>query len=417
MEKKAYISKLVVEGFKSYGTRRREIPLGEGFIAVVGPNGAGKSNIGDAIAFALGLSTAKTLRAKNLSHLIFSKDGRKAEHALVEVHFKNLGAFPVEEEEERAYEVGGVLHCFTGSYETMRRAVEMGFYISYSGIITYKNAEELREVVKKTPTSRILLETDAPFLSPQPVRGKPNKPTNIFYTAKVLAELLPNTSLQDVDRMTTQNAKNLFNLGEQVKKNTLFYEINGKLYVNLTNRCNLHCAFCQRERERNFWVKGHWVWTERDPSLGDFLREMPPDLSKYKEVVFCGYGEPTLRFSLLKELAKVFKEKGAKRVRVDTNGLLFTFLPKEKLKKLRGLVDAFSVSLNAPDAETYAKVCRPVQEDAFKKVLDFIKEAKRLGFEVSVSAVDYGGVDLGKVEELAKELGVGFRGRHYEVVG
>jgi len=272
-------------------------------------------------------------------------------------------------------------------------------------------------VVKKTPTSRILLETDAPFLSPQPVRGKPNKPTNIFYTAQVLAELLPNTSLQDVDRMTTQNAKNLFNLGEQVKKNTLFYEINGKLYVNLTNRCNLHCAFCQRERERNFWVKGHWVWTERDPSLGDFLREMPPDLSKYKEVVFCGYGEPTLRFSLLKELAKVFKEKGAKRVRVDTNGLLFTFLPKEKLKELRGLVDAFSVSLNAPDAETYAKVCRPVQEDAFKKVLDFIKEAKRLGFEVSVSAVDYGGVDLGKVEELAKELGVGFRGRHYEVVG
>jgi len=99
MEKKAYISKLVVEGFKSYGTKRREIPLGEGFVAVVGPNGAGKSNIGDAIAFALGLSTARALRAKNLSHLIFSKNGKKAPHALVEVHFKNLGAFPVEEEE------------------------------------------------------------------------------------------------------------------------------------------------------------------------------------------------------------------------------------------------------------------------------------------------------------------------------
>jgi len=320
-------------------------------------------------------------------------------------------------EEEEAYQVGGVFHCFTGSYETMRRAVEMGFYVSYSGIITYKNAEELREVVKKTPTSRILLETDAPFLSPQPVRGKPNKPTNIFYTAKVLAQLLPNTSLQDVERMTTQNAKNLFNLGETVKKNTLFYEINGKLYVNLTNRCNLHCAFCQRERERNFWVKGHWVWTERDPSYEDFLKEVPPDLSRYEEVVFCGYGEPTLRFPLLKELAKVFKERGAKRVRVDTNGLLFTFLPKEKLKELKGLVDAFSVSLNAPDEETYAKVCRPPQGDAFKKVLQFVKEAKRLGFEVAVSAVDYEGVDLKKVEELAKELGVPFRGRHYEVVG
>ncbi|AAC06839.1 chromosome segregation protein SMC [Aquifex aeolicus] len=99
MEKRAYIEKIVVEGFKSYGTKRKEIPLGEGFIAVVGPNGAGKSNIGDAISFALGLSSAKALRAKNLSYLIFSKNGQKADHAYVEVHFKNLGAFPVEDEE------------------------------------------------------------------------------------------------------------------------------------------------------------------------------------------------------------------------------------------------------------------------------------------------------------------------------
>ncbi|NPB06946.1 MAG: chromosome segregation protein SMC [Aquificae bacterium] len=98
MQKGAYIEKLVVEGFKSYGTKRKEIPLGEGFIAVVGPNGAGKSNIGDAIAFALGLSTARALRAKNLSHLIFSKDGKKAPYALVEVHFRNLGAFPTDDE-------------------------------------------------------------------------------------------------------------------------------------------------------------------------------------------------------------------------------------------------------------------------------------------------------------------------------
>jgi chromosome segregation protein len=74
---KGYIEKLVIEGFKSYGRQRIEIPLGEGFIAVVGPNGAGKSNIGDAISFALGIATSKALRAKNLSYLIFSKDGEK----------------------------------------------------------------------------------------------------------------------------------------------------------------------------------------------------------------------------------------------------------------------------------------------------------------------------------------------------
>ncbi len=95
---KAYIEKIVVEGFKSYGKERKEIPLGEGFISVVGPNGAGKSNIGDAISFALGIATTKTLRAKNLSYLIFSKDGERADHAYVEVHFRNEGTFPLQEE-------------------------------------------------------------------------------------------------------------------------------------------------------------------------------------------------------------------------------------------------------------------------------------------------------------------------------
>ncbi len=92
---RAYIEKIVVEGFKSYGKERKEIPLGEGFISIVGPNGAGKSNIGDAISFALGIATTKTLRAKNLSYLIFSKDGDRADHTYVEVYFRNEGAFPV----------------------------------------------------------------------------------------------------------------------------------------------------------------------------------------------------------------------------------------------------------------------------------------------------------------------------------
>ncbi len=95
---RAYIEKIVVEGFKSYGPKRREIPLGEGFIAVVGPNGSGKSNIGDAISFALGLASSKVLRAKNLSYLIWNKGNRRADYAYVEVHFKNQGAFPLEED-------------------------------------------------------------------------------------------------------------------------------------------------------------------------------------------------------------------------------------------------------------------------------------------------------------------------------
>ncbi len=317
--------------------------------------------------------------------------------------------------EEKAYEVGGIMHCFTGSYETMKKAADLGFYISYSGIITYKNAQSVREVAKKTPTTRILLETDSPFLAPQPVRGKPNKPSYIWHTAKVLAELLPNTSLEDVDRMTSENAKLILNLGNNGRKETITYVINNRLYINLTNKCNLHCAFCQRERERNFMVKGYWVWVSRDPSVEEVIKEIG-DPTRYEEVVFCGYGEPTLRFSALKEIAKYVKSKGGK-VRVDTNGLMFTFLPKEKLKELKGLVDVWSVSLNAPDKETYNKVCRPTQPDAFEKVIEFIKEALKEGFDVVVSAVDYPGVDMKRTEKLVRELGAKWKYRHFEVVG
>jgi len=316
--------------------------------------------------------------------------------------------------EEKAYEVGGVMHCFTGSYEFMKACVDLGFYISYSGIITYPNAQALREVVKKTPTYRLLIETDAPFLAPQPVRGKPNKPPYIRHTAEILAQLIPNSSFEDVERMTSENAKLLFNLING-KKETITYVINNKLYINLTNKCNLHCAFCQRERERNFMVKGYWVWVSRDPSVEEIIKEIG-NPKKYEEVVFCGYGEPTLRFSALKEIAKWVKEKGG-RVRVDTNGLMFTFLPREKLKELKGLVDVWSVSLNAPDKETYDRVCRSAQANAFEMVIDFIKEALKEGFEVVATAVDYDGVDMEKTEELAKSLGAKFRGRVYEVVG
>jgi len=96
---------------------------------------------------------------------------------------------------------------------------------------------------------------------------------------------------------------------------------------------------------------------------------------------------------------------------------MFTFLPREKLKELKGLVDVWSVSLNAPDKETYDRVCRPAQVNAFEMVIDFIKEALKEGFEVVATAVDYDGVDMEKTEELAKSLGAKFRGRVYEVVG
>ncbi len=108
----------------------------------------------------------------------------------------------------------GVLHCFGGDLPMMERAVEMGFYISFAGNITYPKAEKLREVLKKTPLDRLLLETDSPFLTPQKKRGKPNKPSYIFYTLEFVSQIL-GIPAEQLEKITDQNALKLF---KKIKK-------------------------------------------------------------------------------------------------------------------------------------------------------------------------------------------------------
>jgi TatD DNase family protein len=92
-------------------------------------------------------------------------------------------------EGEHAEDCGGVMHCFAEDWETARRALDLGFYISFSGIVTFKSAAELREVAKKVPADRILAETDSPYLSPAPYRGKPNNPIRVRHVVEVLADV------------------------------------------------------------------------------------------------------------------------------------------------------------------------------------------------------------------------------------
>jgi TatD DNase family protein len=112
-------------------------------------------------------------------------------------------------EEERAREVGGVLHSFTADLETARHALDQGFLISFSGILTFKSAGALREVARQLPLERLLLETDCPYLAPVPHRGKRNEPAFVRETARVVAELL-GVSLGDVERATDENFRRLF---------------------------------------------------------------------------------------------------------------------------------------------------------------------------------------------------------------
>lgn len=113
--------------------------------------------------------------------------------------------------EERADEVRGVMHCFTEGWETARAAMDLGFYISFSGIVTFKNARTLREVAKQVPLDRMLVETDSPYLAPVPYRGKINEPALVRYVAEEIAQLRGIDSAE-VAETTTKNFFHLFNI-------------------------------------------------------------------------------------------------------------------------------------------------------------------------------------------------------------
>ena len=107
--------------------------------------------------------------------------------------------------------VGGVMHCFTEDWEMAKQAIDMGFYISISGIVTFNKASNVREMAKQIPLDRLLIETDSPWLSPAPFRGKQNHPGRVSLVAEKLAEIRQE-DVESIARVTYDNANRLFNL-------------------------------------------------------------------------------------------------------------------------------------------------------------------------------------------------------------
>ena len=112
--------------------------------------------------------------------------------------------------EEGAEKAGGVMHCFTETWDTARAALNLGFYISFSGIVTFRNANALREVAVKVPLERILVETDSPYLAPVPYRGKTNQPAYVRQVAEEIARIR-GMAFETLAEATTTNFENLFN--------------------------------------------------------------------------------------------------------------------------------------------------------------------------------------------------------------
>jgi TatD DNase family protein len=112
---------------------------------------------------------------------------------------------------EGAGKINGVIHCFTGDYEAARNYLDLGFYLSFTGIITFKNAQPLREVLRKVPLERMFVETDSPYLTPVPYRGKRNEPAYVRFVAETIAKI-KDLTIDEVARVTTQNVRELFRI-------------------------------------------------------------------------------------------------------------------------------------------------------------------------------------------------------------
>lgn len=306
----------------------------------------------------------------------------------------------------------GVLHCFSGDMDMAEKAMAMGLYISIAGPVTFKNAAKLREITRTIPDDYLLIETDAPYLTPEPFRGERNEPAYLVHTAKAIAEMR-GISLDDLARITTLNAKRLFGIGELPEQGEIAYKIRDSLYLNITNRCTNKCSFCVRFHTD--YVKGHNLRLTDEPTE-DELRKAIGDPSEYKEVVFCGYGEPLLRLDVVKNIASWIKERGG-RVRINTNGHGNLIHKRNILPELKGIVDCISVSMDAHDEKTYNRVCRPAFENAYREVLSFLKDAKQYVLDVQATVVAMEGIDVEKCKKITDELGVKLRVRKFDVVG
>jgi len=311
----------------------------------------------------------------------------------------------------------GVFHCFTGAADFAEEALARGFYVSFSGIVTFPNAKEVRAAARIVPLERVLVETDAPYCAPAPMRGKTNEPAYVVHVLRFLAELY-GLAENDLRRITTRNAAHLFGLPLEAGGSCFVYPIRRSLYVNVTNECSNRCRFCPRSGGE-LVVKGHDLRLAREPSAGDILKALrDARLEDYDEVVFCGFGEPTLRLEDIRKVGKEVRSRWKKKVRLDTNGQGSAIHGRDIVPDLAEFVDAVSVSLNAADAAVYERLCRPTIPNAFEAVLAFIRRAKEMIPSVRATAVAVPGLDLETVRRLAEQdLGVAFHVRAYNVVG
>lgn len=302
----------------------------------------------------------------------------------------------------------GQFHCFAGTSQNAKELTDMGHFVSFTGNITFKKADTIRDTLKNINIDKLLLETDSPFMTPVPYRGKRNEPSNVLLIAEKIAEI-HNVSLEDVSRITNYNVYKLFGIGEKGSVRFV-YKIGDSLYINVTNRCNADCVFCDRKGEAVLHGYNLKMSKSEEPEASEYIKQIG-DPTKFKEIVFCGYGEPTIRWDIVKEIAKYVKDNGGKtRINTDGHG---NFINKRDITpEFEEIIDVVSISLNSTDADQYSKLMR-VSPQMHDEMIDFAKKASNYS-RVVMSIVGLSEVDTEEAKDfVVNKLGVEFREREY----
>lgn len=198
---------------------------------------------------------------------------------------------------------------------------------------------------------------------------------------------------------------------------TITYPVKSGLYINMTNRCPCSCRFCLRQHGDSVYGSDP-LWLEREPSVEEVINSIDGwDLTKFSEIVFCGYGEPTERLDDLLKVAKHIKDNYNIKVRINTNGLADLIYGKKTAPLLKGLIDTVSISLNTTNAEDYNNVVRPkFGIDSFEAMKAFTKDCSNYVEKVVMTVVDVvtSKEEQALAKEIAESLGATLRIRPYE---
>lgn len=194
----------------------------------------------------------------------------------------------------------------------------------------------------------------------------------------------------------------------------ILYPIEKSLYVNITNQCPCRCIFCIRNDTDEVGNSGS-LWLDHEPTVKEVKKALESyNLSDYNEIVFCGYGEPLVKIEEVIEISKYIKSQKDIKIRINTNGLSDLIHKKDTSIMLKDIIDSISISLNAPDKESYNNVTRPkFGEQSFESMLNFAKNCKNNIKEVMFSVVDEISYEqIEKSKELSDALGINLRIRN-----